>query len=183
CPAHRQGDSDSDGQGPALPPEPHPQVRDPLSRWCRSLPAFPYARRSFIGGCGKVGCVGGGSSSGRTRGSGPRSGGSNPPPPANKFRGAFGVAFVALGRPHRLEAQDTALSRLKHGFESRWGHHLKFTRLLRILAIFEGGARRPRKSRNHPESPPGMATKWQRFGACLYNRSQALLLGDTLLQH
>src|SRR5437762_719412 len=56
---------------------------------------------------------GGGSSSGRTRGSGPRSGGSNPPPPATLFR-----------RPHRLEAQDTALSRLKHGFESRWGHHL-----------------------------------------------------------
>src|SRR5262249_6393936 len=31
------------------------------------------------------------------------------------------------GRPHRLEAQDTALSRLKHGFESRWGHHSKFS--------------------------------------------------------
>src|ERR671918_1768374 len=25
-------------------------------------------------------------------------------------------------RPHRLEAQDTALSRRRHGFESRWGH-------------------------------------------------------------
>jgi hypothetical protein len=24
--------------------------------------------------------------------------------------------------PHRLEAQDTALSRRRHGFESRWGH-------------------------------------------------------------
>jgi len=30
-PAHRQGDPDSDGQGAALPPEPHPQVRDSLS--------------------------------------------------------------------------------------------------------------------------------------------------------
>jgi hypothetical protein len=32
-------------------------------------------------------------------------------------------------RPHRLEAQDTALSRLKHGFESRWGHHLNVAHL------------------------------------------------------
>ncbi len=27
-----------------------------------------------------------------------------------------------LTSPHRLEAQDTALSRRRHGFESRWGH-------------------------------------------------------------
>ena len=27
-----------------------------------------------------------------------------------------------LMSPHRLEAQDTALSRRRHGFESRWGH-------------------------------------------------------------
>jgi hypothetical protein len=27
-----------------------------------------------------------------------------------------------LTGPHRLEAQDTALSRRRHGFESRWGH-------------------------------------------------------------
>src|ERR1043165_4020426 len=27
-------------------------------------------------------------------------------------------------RPHRLEAQDTALSRRQHGFESRWGRHI-----------------------------------------------------------
>ena len=26
-------------------------------------------------------------------------------------------------RPHRPEAQDVALSRPKHGFESRWGRH------------------------------------------------------------
>src|SRR5262249_17838928 len=32
---------------------------------------------------------------------------------------------ACVSRPHRLEAQDTALSRLKHGFESRWGHHLE----------------------------------------------------------
>ena len=28
---------------------------------------------------------------------------------------------VAPARPHRPEAQDVALSRPKHGFESRWG--------------------------------------------------------------
>lgn len=28
-----------------------------------------------------------------------------------------------LSCPHRLAAQDVALSRLKRGFESRWGHH------------------------------------------------------------
>jgi hypothetical protein len=27
-----------------------------------------------------------------------------------------------IKRPHRLEAQDTALSRRRRGFESRWGH-------------------------------------------------------------
>jgi hypothetical protein len=27
-----------------------------------------------------------------------------------------------LNRPHRLEAQDAALSRPKQGFESPWGH-------------------------------------------------------------
>ena len=46
----------------------------------------------------------------------------------------FGVALVALGRPHRLEAQDTALSRLKHGFESRWGHHSNDQGFLRLRA-------------------------------------------------
>ena len=30
--------------------------------------------------------------------------------------------MVWLTSPHRLEAQDTALSRRRHGFESRWGH-------------------------------------------------------------
>jgi hypothetical protein len=30
-------------------------------------------------------------------------------------------ATVPTRRPHRPEAQDAALSRLKHGFESRWG--------------------------------------------------------------
>ncbi len=42
--------------------------------------------------------------SGSTRGSGPCSLGSNPSPAA---------------RPYRLEAQDTTLSRWRHGFESR----------------------------------------------------------------
>src|SRR5712692_4564733 len=76
----------------------------------------------------------GGSSSGRTRGSGPRSGGSNPPPPANPS--------VPPARPHRLEAQDTALSRLKHGFESRWGHQIVFVRVFGF--VFEEHSKVPR---------------------------------------
>src|SRR2546427_6806295 len=106
-PADGQGDQDPAGARAPLSPEPQPQEGHPLSRLC--VPRL----------CGKVVprlSAGGGSSSGRTRGSGPRSGGSNPPPPANKF-----------GWPHRLEAQDTALSRLKHGFESRWGHQPDFS--------------------------------------------------------
>src|SRR5512132_381318 len=77
---------------------------------------------------------GGGSSSGRTPGSGPGSGGSNPPPPAS-FGGDLTTvvrdAVRFTRRPHRLEAQDTALSRLKHGFESRWGHHFDFVEVFR----------------------------------------------------
>ena len=34
------------------------------------------------------------------------------------------VAAVVVTRPRRLEAQDTALSRLRHGFESRRGQYL-----------------------------------------------------------
>ncbi len=32
------------------------------------------------------------------------------------------TAAAAVTGPHRLVAQDTALSRRRHGFESRWGH-------------------------------------------------------------
>src|SRR5712692_7786050 len=32
--------------------------------------------------------------------------------------------LVPPAGPHRPEAQDVALSRPKHGFESRWGRHL-----------------------------------------------------------
>ena len=35
-------------------------------------------------------------------------------------------------RPHRLVAQDTALSRRRHGFESRWGHARKMPFLARL---------------------------------------------------
>ena len=31
-------------------------------------------------------------------------------------------------RPHSLEVRTPALSRLRHGFDSRWGHHLNFVR-------------------------------------------------------
>src|SRR5262249_6052629 len=69
-PAHGARHQDSAREGSATPSAPHPPDR-------RSLPTpLSYgviARRR--GDCG-------GSSSGRTRGSGPRSGGSNPPPPA-----------------------------------------------------------------------------------------------------
>src|SRR5207244_1846839 len=111
-----QGDQEPAGARAPLSPEPQPQDRLPVSRLC--VPGL----------CGKVVprlSAGGGSSRGRTRGSGPRSGGSNPPPPAK-----------LLARPHRLEAQDTALSRLKHGFESRWGHHTNDQGFLRGLANF-----------------------------------------------
>src|SRR5262245_60105745 len=70
-----------------------------------------------------MGACAGGSSNGRTPGSGPGNGGSSPPPPAIFVSRVARDAQAAIGRPHRLEAQDTALSRLKHGFESRWGHH------------------------------------------------------------
>src|SRR5215470_19901627 len=91
---------------------------------------------------------GGGSSSGRTPGSGPGSGGSNPPPPASS------VAPVA--RPHRLEAQDTALSRLKHGFESRWGHHVDFVDLFR--SVFEEHRNVPRTRNRFSEFSGRFAT-------------------------
>src|SRR5712692_2180819 len=97
----------------------------------------------------------GGSSSGRTRGSGPRSGGSNPPPPANPS--------VPPARPHRLEAQDTALSRLKHGFESRWGHQANFAGFLLVSRIVRLVSRRRGIPRNTPESPPEVAAEWQRI--------------------
>ena len=38
-------------------------------------------------------------------------------------------------RPHRPEAQDTALSRLRHGFESRWGRHFDFACGSRLRAL------------------------------------------------
>ena len=37
------------------------------------------------------------------------------------------ISRVLLRCPHRPEAQDVALSRPKHGFESRWGRHLIFS--------------------------------------------------------
>ena len=40
-----------------------------------------------------------------------------------KDQGAPLRAPVTPDCPHRPEAQDVALSRPKHGFESRWGRH------------------------------------------------------------
>src|SRR5205823_5619290 len=112
------------GARPTLPPESQPARVPPLA-W--PLPAWSAGYlllglsssrrvRYAVHRC-RVEPALGGSSRGRTPGSGPGSGGSNPPPPASS-KGA---------RPHRLEAQDTALSRLKHGFESRWGHQCRWT--------------------------------------------------------
>ena len=36
--------------------------------------------------------------------------------------GSFKPPHIMRKRPHRLAAQDVALSRLKPGFESPWGH-------------------------------------------------------------
>src|SRR5205823_4351700 len=84
-----------------------------------------------------------------------RSGGSNPPPPANRFVVGSGHAF---SWPHRLEAQDTALSRLKHGFESRWGHHLKFPRVPRVITRLHDADATPAKALKSPLSPLSSAT-------------------------
>jgi hypothetical protein len=57
-----------------------------------------------------LGCaqpVGGGSSSGRTPGSGPGSGGSNPPPPASAGRRAGAVAHSSRGRGRRPLTAET----------------------------------------------------------------------------
>jgi hypothetical protein len=52
-------------------------------------------------------------------------------------RSAFRAAPDRLIRPHRLEAQDSALSRRQHGFESRWGRHIKFNSVcdLRVFGL------------------------------------------------
>ena len=39
-----------------------------------------------------------------------------------RHAGRGGLRLSLAGRPHRLAAQVTALSRLQRGFESRWGH-------------------------------------------------------------
>jgi hypothetical protein len=45
---------------------------------------------------------------------------------------------------------------LKHGFESRWGHHLMLQGFPGALARFEDGARDPTSPRKWPESTPEM---------------------------
>lgn len=39
------------------------------------------------------------------------------------FKALPTLAKIARASPHRLAAQDGALSRLKQGFESPWGHY------------------------------------------------------------
>lgn len=45
----------------------------------------------------------------------------------DRWRDAMGTMalFAEHIRPYRLEAQDITLSRWKHGFESRWGYHMR----------------------------------------------------------
>lgn len=59
------------------------------------------------------------SSSGRTPVSGTGSTGSNPVSAANTVR----LTYTVVAWPVRLVAQDTALSRLKQGFDSPTGYH------------------------------------------------------------
>jgi hypothetical protein len=44
--------------------------------------------------------------------------------------------------PHRLAAEDFALSRRRHGFESRWGHTTEDSRVWRSLAVLTALSRR-----------------------------------------
>src|SRR5262249_15827165 len=85
----------------------------------------------------------------------------NPPPPAS-FRSTRRRAV----RPHRLEAQDTALSRLKHGFESRWGHHLKTPVFLRNLRRLRRAAETSENRRIAPNHPAA----WQGNGSGFLKR-------------
>ena len=57
---------------------------------------------------------------------------------------AYCLAVLAVVRfarsadrwPHRLEAQDTALSRRRHGFESHWGHLARIPRHVWGILVF-----------------------------------------------
>ena len=65
-----------------------------------------------------------------------------------------------LVSPHRLEAQDTALSRRRHGFESRWGHRLTDQP---GRAISSGVERLPYKEEVAGSNPASPTQKKRRF--------------------
>jgi hypothetical protein len=58
------------------------------------------------------------------------------PQPIPYFPFFLGSSVAAHNWPHRLEAQDTALSRPRRGFESRWGHSPSHTNRLRGAFFF-----------------------------------------------
>ena len=53
------------------------------------------------------------------------------PPGSTRLRAAPARRARARTRPHRLEAQDTALSRRRRGFDSPWGRQSRYSRRLR----------------------------------------------------
>ncbi len=68
----------------------------------------------------------------------------------------------------RLGAQDTALSRLKHGFESRWGHHRNGPSFFAFSLLFRRRDDAAQLRRNAPNHPP----KWQRRGSTIRSVDQ-----------
>src|SRR5262249_46450703 len=56
--------------------------------------------------------------------------------------------------PRRLEAQDTALSRLRHGFESRRGHFMHAHELRRLLEQVQAGNVSPAEAQAALQAEP-----------------------------
>ena len=56
---------------------------------------------------------------------------------------------------------ESALSRLKHGFESRWGHQQLNQDFPGFLAEFDDEREIPENPRKHPQSPHRMEVKWK----------------------
>jgi hypothetical protein len=55
----------------------------------------------------------------------------------NLQRGTVALQFHTEKGPHRLEAQDTALSRRRQGFESPWGYWqlIQFSRIPHVKRV------------------------------------------------
>jgi hypothetical protein len=75
-----------------------------------------------------------------------------------------------LGRPHRLAAQVTALSRLQRGFESRWGHS---SRADASLSIPRYGLRREATDQPNEEIVPNSRPSVSVRAESVIERAQA----------